>query len=167
MGKSLSFRNLWRVFLARREAVQRLRPFVDRATLESGACNESRWLSPYVLGYVITAITIVARGSVAALEDEALGLVQIEAWEQLTGLDGARAGERMLGFSLGNDSGFVQGCSDGLAFGHLLMGRSPTIGADLSHSATAPVDVAIASYEQAVSLQDVWARGVGAKLLGT
>jgi hypothetical protein len=164
MGDYSSLGNFWSAFVARREAVKRLKPYVEQTRCANGVFDNGRWLAPHVLGFVISAITVVARGRVATLGDEALALVQIDALAQLTGLDGGYVGEKILNLSLANDGEFAQGCVDGMQFGHAL--------ADSAHRAIlrpdprglAPLDVALAQDAESASLDDLWDSGVAAKL---
>jgi hypothetical protein len=164
MGNRSTFRNLWRAFIARREAVHRLKPFVEKTVRASFEIAEGQWLTPYVLGFVISAITIVSRNRVDALDDEALALAQIETWERLTGLDGGSVGERILSLSLGNDGEFAQGCADGVSFGRMLASGAYAAFVAVEPRPPASSEFAYAPCENRATLDDLWDRGVTAKL---
>jgi len=119
-----SLYNLFKAYRGKRAAVRLLAPFIDRSLWQTGAVSPATWVKAYVVGYVTTLITVTSQDAVDGLEGNTLGLVQLEAWGQLTGLPSDLIGERILSFSLTDDADFAAGCRDGLTFARALLSKS-------------------------------------------
>jgi hypothetical protein len=119
-----SLYSIWKAYRARRAAVRLLRPLVERSRSLGGAVTQANWSKAYVIGFVTTLITLAARDAVGELDENALGLVQLEAWIELTDVPGDLIGERILSLSLNDDADFAEGCRNALAFGRALIAGS-------------------------------------------
>ena len=103
---------LWNTWRARKAAVSAIRPFVERTRFANGEISEDRWLDAYMIGFVTMLITRIATDRVHAIDTEALGIVQANAWQDITGLPGELMGEEACLLSAGNHSDFCRGCQN-------------------------------------------------------
>jgi hypothetical protein len=110
-----AIRDLWRTRRARSAAIATLRPF-EASLHQAGAENPQAFDSAYLIGFLIAAVSGVARNASPALSSEGIGAVQLDVCAGLTGLPQAVLAERMVSLSLGADSEFVRGCSDAADF---------------------------------------------------
>ena len=97
----------WAVAIAearrgRRAAVTMIGPLVERSRAALNGIPDIAWRDPYLVGFMLTLITIVARIESRALQDDDLSLVQSQAWQAITGMDADLIGEDALTLS---DSG--------------------------------------------------------------
>jgi hypothetical protein len=111
------------VMRARRATVHVLDPFFSRSLQRVREMRDDVepvqsivWLSPYLVGYCATVITVVAKREIGSIGEDALGAVQAQAWGALTGLDSALFGDELAAMSLSPSAGFVSGCNNGFAF---------------------------------------------------
>jgi hypothetical protein len=99
-----SLYNLYKAYRARRAAVRLLTPFFNRSLWQAGSISPASWAKAYVVGYVTTLITAASQDAMSGLDGNTLGLVQLEAWSELTGVPSDLIGERILSFSLTDDA---------------------------------------------------------------
>jgi hypothetical protein len=165
MRGGASLYSLWKAYRARRAAVRLLRPFVDRSRSLAGPMSEANWSRAYVVGFLTTLITAAAQNAVGELDGNALGLVQLEAWIELTEVPGDLIGERILSFSLNDDADFAEGCRNALAFGRALAAASRARGFAGDENAMArPDDILMRSADRADDLAHLWDRFIGRHL---
>ena len=77
--------DIWRIRQARRAAVGSIGPFVEASRRRLNGIAETVWLEPYMVGFVGTLVTLAAQRRVATLRTEAMGVVQADAWADITG----------------------------------------------------------------------------------
>jgi hypothetical protein len=75
-------------------------------------------------------ITLIAKRRVAVLDPNELGLVQGEAWAEITGLKAELIGEEVLHLSATGHSEFATGCRNAIAFHAALSQVSTDAGED-------------------------------------
>jgi hypothetical protein len=106
---------LWKARRGRRAAVATISPFVESSRRRLKDIPESAWLDPYLVGFMVMFITLVARREVNALDTQALGLVQCGAWGEITGMKDDLIGEETLHLCATGDRDFERGCRDAIA----------------------------------------------------
>lgn len=116
----LTFRrtlSLWRARRARRAAVAALIPFVRDSRRRLGESLDARWRRPFQIGFLSMAITRIAVASQnGRLSSESLGLAQVEAWRELTGVPDDFIGEEIMLLSAEADPEFLRGVADAETF---------------------------------------------------
>lgn len=115
---------LWKARRGRKAAVAIIAPFVARSRNRLNGIPEQAWLDPYMAGFMIMLITLVARRAVSILDSHALGLVQCEAWAEITGMKSVLIGEETLHLSATGHKTFELGCRNAIAFDLALYGTS-------------------------------------------
>ncbi|MEO6946696.1 MAG: hypothetical protein ABI150_09025 [Nitrobacter sp.] len=105
----------WAVAIAearrgRRAAVTTIGPLVERSRASLNGIPDIAWRDPYLVGFMLTLITIVARIESRALQDDDLSLVQSQAWRAITGMDADLIGEDALTLSDSHPREFQHGC---------------------------------------------------------
>ncbi|GGK39116.1 hypothetical protein [Salinarimonas ramus] len=90
--------------------------------------SDSVWLDPYLVGFLATLITLVAKRKTGPLNEEALASVQEGAFSALTGLDGGLFGVELVLAGQSPSRAFAEGCLDGGRFYALLTGDAPPRG---------------------------------------
>lgn len=122
--------SFWWLRRGRKAAVRRLRPYVERTRAALGAAAERCWTSDYGLGFLVTSVMLAARDVVVHLDQDALGLIQVDGWGELTGLDADLIGTRIALLSLDDDAGFAAGCRAALLFDGAFNRAHPHAGAE-------------------------------------
>ncbi|MGP9819628.1 hypothetical protein ACTZWW_06410 [Salinarimonas sp. NSM] len=84
--------------------------------------SDSIWLDPYLVGFLATLITLIAKRKAGPLKEEALALVQEGAFSELTGLDGTLLAVELVLAGHAPSRAFSQGCADAAGFYTLLTG---------------------------------------------
>lgn len=164
------FLELLRAHQGRKAAVSLLRPFVDRTRWQVGRLAPSAWDDPYVIGFLTVVIGLAASERNGGPSNEAWGLVQSDAWAELTGVPANLVGERICLLSIGQDTAFGSGCRNGLHFfDALLRSLSHLPVHDRSGGARAAraMDQTEGSDEANISESDVaamWDRLIGERL---
>jgi hypothetical protein len=105
----------WAVTMAevrrgRRAAVTTIGPLVERSRISLNGIPDIAWRDPYLVGFMLTLITIVARIESRNLQDHDLGVVQSRAWGAITGMDADLIGEDALILSNSHPREFQYGC---------------------------------------------------------
>ena|SRR5690242_10976763 len=105
----------WAVTMAevrrgRRAAVSTIGPLVERSRISLNGIPDIAWRDPYLVGFMLTLITIVARIESRNLQDHDLGFVQSQAWGAITGMDADLIGEDALTLSNSHPREFQYGC---------------------------------------------------------
>lgn len=97
---------------ARKAAVALINPLVERSRWRFHGIPELVWLDPYLIGFLGMLITLIAQKEVRSIGGQALGLVQLDAWEQITGTEIVNVGEEICLLSANGDATFQSGCID-------------------------------------------------------
>jgi hypothetical protein len=114
-----------------------IEPLVDYSRARLGSIPAIAWYQPYLLGFMTMLISLAARLELpAGLTSDQLGLVQLDAWRQITGLEDDMLGEQICLLSASGDEAFASGCANALSFVCSYMGAP--LPADLSESALEP-----------------------------
>jgi hypothetical protein len=105
----------WAVAMAevrrgRRAAVATIGPLVEQSRVSLNGIPDIAWRDPYLVGFMLTLITIVARIESSALQDHDLSLVQSQTWRAITGMDADLIGEDALTLSNSHPREFQHGC---------------------------------------------------------
>ncbi|MGO4712001.1 hypothetical protein [Bradyrhizobium sp. 2TAF24] len=109
-------------------AVALIGPLVDSSRSRLNGIPDIAWLDPYLVGFMVMLITIVAKREVARLQDEALCSVQSQAWSEITGLRTELIGEEALLLSSARHQQFELGRQRALALGlHLYGGAAHAV----------------------------------------
>ena len=114
---------LWRARRGRRAAVAAIAPLVKESRIRLHEIPAPIWEEPYMIGFIVMLITLVARQKVRALDTHSMALVQCEAWAEITGVTRELVGEEVLYLSAVSDKGFMQGCCDAVEFSRALQLR--------------------------------------------
>jgi hypothetical protein len=105
----------WAVAMAevrrgRRAAVATIGPLVERSRASLNGIPDIAWRDPYLVGFMLTLITIVARIESRTLQDHDLSLVQSQTWRAITGMNADLIGEDALTLSNSHPREFQHGC---------------------------------------------------------
>lgn len=92
-----------------------LAPFMQPAA-EGDSTPARSWRAPYELGFLATAITLIADQTAPGLGETGMGKVQEDAFAALTRQDAADIGERICYLSAKPDPDFAEGCADAASF---------------------------------------------------
>ncbi len=107
----------WRAGRIRRAAVAEIKPFVERSRRRFGQRIDAAWRRPYVVGFMSMLISLSALStSRGRMSDEELGLVQIDAWRELTRQPDDEIGEAIQLLSAERDANFMEGCRNAREF---------------------------------------------------
>jgi hypothetical protein len=106
---------LWKARRGRKAAVATIVPFVERSRRRLKDIPDTVWLDPYLVGFMVMFITLVARREVDTLDTQSLGLVQCSAWGEITGMRADLVGEGTLHLCETADRDFERGCRDAIA----------------------------------------------------
>lgn len=105
---------LWKARRGRKAAVVTIAPLVEHSRRRFKEIPETAWLDPYLVGFMMMLITVVARREVT-LDTQALALVQSGAWGEITGMKADLIGEETLHLCTTGDKNFERGCRDAIA----------------------------------------------------
>ena len=117
--------DVWRIRQARKAAVASIRPFVETSRHRMNGIAESVWLDPYMVGFVGTLVTLAAERRSATLRTQAMGLVQADAWADITGARPDLIGEEICFLSAARSKDFETGCRNAARFFGALCGKPP------------------------------------------
>jgi hypothetical protein len=131
--------DLWRIRRGRRAAVASIRPFVEASRCRMDGIAEGVWLEPYMVGFVGTLVTLAAGRRSAGLGTQAMGLVQADAWADITGSRPDLIGEEICFLSAARSKEFETGCRNAARFFGALSGEPP----DTSFSAMGDAGLAM------------------------
>jgi hypothetical protein len=107
---------LWKCRRGRRAAVAVIAPLIEGSRCRLNGIPETAWLDPYMVGFIVMLITLAAKREVDVLDSHALGLVQSEAWAEITGMKADLIGEEVLHLSTAGHKIFEAGCRNAVAF---------------------------------------------------
>lgn len=115
--------NLSRSRRARLAAEGAISPLVEKSRLRLGAIPDAAWSDPYIIGFMMMLITIIARMEVGRIDSETICHVQAKAWLDITGQE-SPIGEEVLLLSAANNPHFETGCRNAADFASFLVSRS-------------------------------------------
>jgi len=115
---------LWKTRRARKAAVATIAPLAERSRNRLNGIPGRLWLDPYMVGFLVMLITLLAKRKVDALDSQTLGLVQCEAWTEITGMKSDLIGAEVIHLSAAGHKTFELGCRDAVAFDLALHGTS-------------------------------------------
>lgn len=124
-----SVRELWRGRRGRRAAVAAIAPFVERSRNRLNGIPAVAWIDPYMVGFVVMLITLVAKREIDNIDQSSLAMIQCEAWAEITGMTPEPIGERVLYLCATEHKEFELGCRNAHAFSQALT-RSTINGPD-------------------------------------
>lgn len=107
---------------ARRTAVATISPIVEGSRHRLGGISEVVWSDPYIIGFLVMLISIVARLESRSISGDALNKVQCRAWEEITAMTSDMMAEQLLLLSTERNSGFELGCHNAAAFSAIFFG---------------------------------------------
>jgi hypothetical protein len=107
--------DLWRTRRARIAVLAALMPF-EESLRQIGREDPRSMDSPYLTGFLLAAVSGLARHACPSLGAEGVGAVQLDVCGALTGVPRTVLAERLLALSLSEDAEFFLGCSDAIAF---------------------------------------------------
>lgn len=115
--------NLSRSRRGRLAAVGTILPLVEKSRLRLGAIPDAAWSDPYIVGFMMMLITIIARMEVGRIDSETICHVQAKAWQDITSQENP-IGEEVLLLSAANNQHFETGCRNAAEFASFLVSRS-------------------------------------------
>lgn len=107
---------------SRRAAVTALSPIVDGSRHRLGGISDVAWSDPYIIGFLVMLISIVARLESSRISGDSLCLVQRRAWEDITEMNSEAMAEQLLLLSTDRNQDFELGCHNAAAFSAILFG---------------------------------------------
>lgn len=101
----------------RKAAVAFIAPLVAQSRHGTASdIPERAWFSPYMVGFMGMLISLVAERAAGSLSSDAIGNVQADAWQHLTGCRSPNIGEEICLLSTAGNRDFEAGCSRALQF---------------------------------------------------
>ena len=96
----------------RKAAIALIGPLIDHSRRGPGpGISERAWFSPYMVGFLGMLISLVAERAAGTLSSDAIGNVQADAWQHLTGCNAPNIGEEICLLSAAGNRDFVAGCT--------------------------------------------------------
>jgi hypothetical protein len=120
----------FRARAARRIAIETVSSRIEASRHRLGSIPEATWSDPYVVGFVMMLVTMVARAEHPAITRDALSHLQAEAWTAVTGTGTGWIGEQVMALSATRDPGFENGCRNGERFAALIAALAAADGTD-------------------------------------
>jgi len=102
---------------------------VEKSRLRLGVIPDAAWSDPYIVGFMMMLITIIARMEVGRIDGETVCHVQARAWRGITRQEHP-IGEEILLLSSANNQDFEMGCRSAADFAAFLVSRSVLSGGD-------------------------------------
>ena len=109
---------------ARRAAVAVISPIVENSRHRLGGITEVAWSDPYVIGFMVMLISIIARMQSGRISEDSLCVVQCRAWEDITEMQSDLMAEQLLLLSTDRNRDFELGCHNAAAFSSVLFGAT-------------------------------------------
>ena len=109
---------------ARRAAVAAISPIVEGSRHRLGGISDVAWSDPYIIGFMVMLISIIARMESGKISENALCLVQCRAWEDITAMQSDLMAEQLLLLSTDRNRDFEHGCHNAAAFSSVLFGST-------------------------------------------
>ena len=114
---------LSRVRKARKAAVTVISPIVEKSRHRLGGISEVAWSDPYIIGFMVMLISIIARIESGKIAGDSLWLVQCRAWEDITRMRSDMMAEELLLLSTARNRDFELGCHNAATLGSILFGN--------------------------------------------
>ena len=111
---------------ARRAAVAAISPIVEDSRHRLGGISDVTWSDPYIVGFMVMLISIIARLESGKISEDSLCLVQCGAWGDITAMQPDLMAEQLLLLSADRNRDFELGCRNAAAFSSILFG-TPTL----------------------------------------
>jgi hypothetical protein len=115
---------LSRVRKARKAAVTTISPIVEQSRHRLGAISDAAWSDPYMIGFIVMLISIIARVESGRITQDSMSHVQCKAFEDITAMTSDVMAEELLLLSTSRNRDFELGCRNAVAFGSMLLGTS-------------------------------------------
>lgn len=115
--------NLSRSRRARLAAGEAILPLVEKSRLRLGGIPDAAWSDPYIVGFIMMLITIIARMEVGRIDNETICQVQARAWQDITS-QGNTIGEEVLLLASAHNQHFEMGCRNAADFASFLVSRA-------------------------------------------
>ena len=143
---------------ARTAAVAAISPILDRSRHRLGGVPDAAWSDPYIIGFMIMLISIIARMEAGRIASHSLGKVQRRAWEDITRTNSDMMIEEMMLLDRTHDQKFELGCHNAAALGSMLLGSSVRDGGAMreEHSCDATGTQAIEPLAQREDVSAAW-----------
>lgn len=109
---------------ARRAAVSAISPIVEDSRHRLGGISDIAWSDPYIIGFMVMLISIIARMQSGKMSEDSLCLVQCRAWEDITAMQSDLMAEQLLLLSTDRNRDFELGCQNAAAFSSVLFGTT-------------------------------------------
>jgi hypothetical protein len=109
---------------ARSAAVAAISPILDQSRHRLGGVPDAAWSDPYVIGFMIMLISIIARMEAGRIANHSLCKVQRKAWEDITRANSDVMIEEMMLLDTTHDRKFELGCQNAATLGSMLLGNS-------------------------------------------
>ena len=119
---------LWKMRRARKAVLAAILPLVQRTRFVHGHISDDAWLEAYMVGFLSMLITLIAQRSVSSIGSDALGNVQADTWQEITGLPGSLFGEEMCLLSASGHRDFERGCHNAAMLVTAMTARRSTEG---------------------------------------
>ena len=101
----------------RKAAVALIAPLVEHSRRNgTQEMSEGDWFTPYMVGFMAMLITLVAERATGGLSSDAIGTVQADAWQDITGCDSVTIGEEICLLSTASNPDFERGCAGARRF---------------------------------------------------
>ncbi|MBX6426438.1 MAG: hypothetical protein IRZ09_11025 [Variibacter sp.] len=150
---------LWNARRGRKAAVAAIAPLVERSRNRLNGIADGVWFDPYMIGFLVMLITLVAHRKARVLDNHSLGIVQSEAWAAITGLKPELIGEEVVHLSAMGDGDFEIGCRNAIAFSQAL-DKMPMRGDDdpreLELFSLGPGGIEPADFAESASVVALW-----------
>jgi hypothetical protein len=99
-------------------------PIVEQSRQRLGGISDDAWSDPYIIGFIVMLISVIARLEGGRIADRALCRVQSRAWQDITSMRGGAMVEELLVLSSARNHEFELGCHNAATFGSILFGTS-------------------------------------------
>ncbi|WP_342358823.1 hypothetical protein [Terrarubrum flagellatum] len=123
---------------ARKAAVGVIAPLVAQTRERLREIPAHAWLDPYLIGFMATLITIIARQRFAACDSRLLASIQEAAWGEITGLPPELLGQEIIALSMAQNRNFISGCQDSFAIAKRIFCEAATSSAAAGWSDLSP-----------------------------
>lgn len=98
-------------------------PIVEQSRQRLGGICDAVWSDPYIIGFVVMLISVVAKLESGELAERAISRVQCGAWRDITSARGGSIAERFMMLNIARDRDFELGCRNAAMFARVLFGR--------------------------------------------
>jgi hypothetical protein len=123
---------LARIRKARKAAVATISPIVERSRHRLGAISDAAWSDPYMIGFMVMLVSIIARVESGRLTRNSMSHVQCKVFEDITSMRSDVMAEELLLLTTSRNRDFELGCRNAVAFGMILLGTPiPSEGAGM------------------------------------